>query len=374
MSSLGNDLASIRKELGLSIADIHQTTKIPLEILEAIEDDSIFDTMEENKTYIRSYVRGYAKALKIEDSLIVRALNQIEESGYKGILLDDSGKGKQGPKFQYDAPDEKPENEDSLQESSREGRDMIHDHSPEFSSASASEKSSSGPIKSTPNTVTDPPSVQSVDWADLGRKFNPIEARPRLWLGLIVLLIILVSILLFFWYQQGGSEGLSEQSSPANTETTREAVSSDSLQLNLSNPSAETTASREASSTEPAETLPDTLRLGVYAAYDKLEPVRIQSDVMDSLNPYWIEQGTVLEFPFINEIELRGQYSRMVLLLNGHVIEDFRDQFYNPEIGRVVINRSEFEDDPGWLQPPPDSLGPGIPRPETIQERPTYNN
>lgn len=374
MPSLGNDLISIRKELGLSIADIHQTTKIPLEILEAIEDDSIFDTMEENKTYIRSYVRGYAKALKIEDSLIVRALDQIEEGGYQGILLDDSGKGKQGPKFEYDAPDDKPESEDTTQESPREDEDMIHDHSPEFSSASASEKSSSDPIKSTPNTLTDPPSVQSVDWADMGRKFTPMEARPRLWLGLVVLLIILASVLLFFWYQQDGSEELSDQSSPANTETTRDAVSPDSLQLNLADPSAETTASRATPPSEPAEALPDTLRLGVFAAYDKLEPVRVQSDVMASLNPYWIEQGTVLEFEFINEIELRGQYSRMVLLLNGHVIESFRDQFYNPEIGRIVINRSEFEDDPKWLQPPPDSLDPGIPQPEIVQERPIYNN
>lgn len=371
MPSLGNDLASIRKELNQSIADIHKTTKIPVEILEAIENDSIFDKMEENKTYIRSYVRSYAKTLKIEDKLIVRALDQIEADGYKGILSD-SNKEKSQKESQDSIPDKEPKENTPPQDSSPEAEDMIHDHSPEFSSAESSEKSSQAAKKSTPNTITKPPSVQSVDWADMGRRFTPMKNRSRIWIGGIILLILLGSIFLIIWFQQGNSGSFSDQSSPATMGTTQEAIDSDSLQLNLADPTEEGAPSQTVSSEEPAESLPDTLILGIYAAYDKLEPVRVHSDVMDSLNPYWVEQGTVFEFEFINEIELRGQFSRMVLLLNGHPIDDFRQRFLNPQRGFVEINRSDFEDDPQWLQPPPDSLGPDIPQPEVVQIRPTY--
>ncbi len=123
---------------------------------------------------------------------------------------------------------------------------------------------------------------------------------------------------------------------------------------------------------ESLETLPDTLSILLYAAYGKLEPVRVYTDIMNEINPYWIEEGNALRFNFVNDIQIRGQFSRIVLFLNGHVITNFREQFYNPETRLVEINRSYFEGEPKWLQPAPDSASIDAP-PPTIRERPTFN-
>ena len=72
--SLGKDLATIRKGLGLTLEEIQNAIKIPTHILKSIEDDSIYDSEEHNTTYIRSFIRSYARGLKIDDDKVVAAL------------------------------------------------------------------------------------------------------------------------------------------------------------------------------------------------------------------------------------------------------------------------------------------------------------
>lgn len=362
MPSLGNDLAAIRKELNMSLEDIHKATKIPIHILDAIEDDSIFTHFEENITYIRSYVRSYAKALKIDDKLIVRALNQVQKGTYSGLIREGSS-GEVRPKFQYDSQEfESDEEED-------DGEDMIHDHVPagtRESPKSQPDQPSSKSKHSPPN----PPSVRSIDWADMGQRFSPLRAPSKIWIGVVILVIAILGITGVIYFQNTGP--LSQESNPATQPRAgADALGSDSLQLNLTAPS-DTNNIRQRSAT-PAESLSDTLKMVIYAAYGRLEPVRVYSDVMDSLNPYWIEQGEALRFDFVNIIRIRGQYSRMVLMLNGHVLEDFRQRFLDAQSGMLEINREVFEGDPKWLQPAPDSLGIDAPPPAAIKERPIFN-
>ncbi|HCI71511.1 MAG TPA: hypothetical protein DHV30_13330, partial [Balneola sp.] len=61
--SLGSDLETIRKEKNLSLEDIFEVTKIPVHTLISIEKDTLFKSSSESKTYLRSFVRSYAKAL-----------------------------------------------------------------------------------------------------------------------------------------------------------------------------------------------------------------------------------------------------------------------------------------------------------------------
>lgn len=374
MPSLGNDLASIREELGKSIEDIHQSTKIPLRILQSIEEDSIFTSLEENTTYIRSYIRSYAKALKIDDDDIVRALDQLESGRYTGFLL--TGEDAASKKaFAHDPEDEPAEKdpEKKKEEKAKEKKkdtapksetdsDMVHDHAP---AGDAGYEDSARHQR-----IPDPPSVTSVDWADMGRKFTPLQTKSRMWIGFVFIFLIIAGTVGFFIYQyqfQGEGQGPSGQS-----QNSQEAIPSDSLHLNLSTP-ASNPNDAAGQAEQAAEALSDTLTLVIYAAYGKLEPVRVYTDVMDSLNPYWIEQGEAFTFDFVNNMRLRGQYSRMVLMLNGHVIENFRQNFYNPETGMLVIERSYFENDDRWLQPPPDSLQIDAPPPRLIRERPIFN-
>lgn len=361
MPSLGNDLAAIRKKLDLTIEEIHSATKIPTHILESIEDDTIFNDLDKNATYIRSYVRTYAKKLEIDEERTIRALDQVERGSYTGILRDDSETGTI-PKFQR-KPKEPAKPEDPKDEEPESVEPDIE-----------SEPPSRQPVEEPQQKVTETPSVHSVDWVDMGRKFTPLKSQSRLWVGIAILAVTAISIFGIYYYfsqnqEPAANDTSTQQSSPV---TTTEAVEPDSLQLNLSGQENDTdTVQRR--QIQPAAALSDTLTLTIYAAYEKLEPVRVYTDVTASLNPYWIELGEAVRFKFVNNIRIRGPYERMALLLNGHVIENFENRFLNPESGMVEINRNAFEGESKWLQPPPDSLGLDVPDPTVIKNQPIFN-
>lgn len=407
MPSLGNDLALIRKHRGLSLEDVRNATKIPAHILSSIEDDSLFSEMEEHKTYVRSYVRSYAKAVDIEEETIVRALDHLEEGRYRGLLRKET-EGVKGPLFQLDDEERRSgETEEEISESTPDARgrsgekatepeggspdeepggknesgDMVHDHSPAALEGRGEERGDESPVGAVsgePPRVPPPPDVSSVDWADMGKKFKPLRSRPRIWIGASAILLILAAAALYFIFgMQGSAGGETGPPDPAADRQQQRNLAPDSLQMELSrdNPtgSVDSAADGMGALQQPAEALPDTLTLAVYAAYGQLEPVRVQSDLMGSINPYWIEEGTAYSFDFTESIRIRGQYERMELLLNGRPIPDFRNSFYNPESRMLEISRSYFEEDPVWLQPPPDSLAMNAPPPRNIRERPTFN-
>lgn len=85
--SLGSDLETIRKEKNLTLEDIFEITKIPVHTLNSIEKDTLFKSSSESKTYLRSFVRSYAKALKISDAHILTALESTENDTYDHDLI-----------------------------------------------------------------------------------------------------------------------------------------------------------------------------------------------------------------------------------------------------------------------------------------------
>ncbi|PAU93625.1 hypothetical protein CK503_10750 [Aliifodinibius salipaludis] len=387
MASLGKDLAHIRKEQELSLEDIYETTKIPVRILKSIEDDSIFADFEENATYVRSYVRSYAKELSIDEKQIIYALDKVEKDDYSGSL---QSLFKEQPKrsFEYDEDNEDIIDEESGSSDEIKSEDMIHDHSPELQpDQTDSSEDSPETQNSSPLPKADHPEVQSVDWADLGRRFQPLKsARSRTYVGIFVTLLIIIAVGSFFYFSETDpiSTDVNNNATTTNQqeESSEERVSTDSLELDIlpSSETDDTTNEQQPATTtedipnETMSTLPDTLSVVLYAAYGRLEPVRVYTDIMDDINPYWIEQGEAVRFNFVNELDIRGQFSRMVLILNGHPIQNIREEFYNPESRLLEINRSYFENDPQWLQPAPDSLEIDAPPPSTIDDRPTFNN
>jgi len=372
MPSLGNDLALIRKEQNLTLDDIQRATKIPKRILNSIEDDSIFSDFDESPTYIRSYVRTYAKALSIDEQKIVFALNKKQKHDYKGSLqqLLDQPKRKT---FQLDEDAE----DDST---SNNGEDEVDDYEKDAPVDDDFEsKSSARPTESIPKKQS--PDIRSIDWADMGRRFQPLEStKSKVWIGLLVLLIICTAGGYFYLNQADvvdpkTESNPDEQTSTVQSESETPPVTTDSLQLNIVPSAVNDTNSltEQPSETEsrqqPLTALPDTLGMVVYAAYDKLEPVRVYTDITDSINPYWIEQGNAVRFQFVNEIRIRGQFSRIALLFNGRAIPNITEQFYNSDTRLLEIERSFFEGDSTWLQPPPDSLSIDAPAPTNIQNR-----
>jgi cytoskeletal protein RodZ len=380
MASLGRDLAHIRKEQELNLEDIYEATKIPIRILESIEDDSIFTNFEDNATYIRSYVRSYAKELSIDEKQIIYALNKVEKNDYSGSLqslFEEQPERSLEDDEDEEKADVEPADTDDLQD-----EEMVHDHSPEFQADSSEDATETS--KSSPLPKADHPDVKSVDWADMGRRFQPLKSvRSRTWAGIFISLLIVIGAVSFFYFYETdpvSTEAADNSTTTQQEEPNEQGVSTDSLELDIV-PSTEsnTTAEQQPATTaddipnEALSALPDTISVVLYAAYGRLEPVRVYTDIMDDINPYWIEEGEAIRFNFVNELNIRGQFSRMVLLLNGHPVQNLREEFYNPDTRLLEINRSYFENDPQWLQPAPDSLEIDAPPPSTIRDRPTFN-
>lgn len=379
MESLGNDLARIRKEQELSLDDIHKATKIPPHILQSIEDDSIFSDLQENPTYIRSYIRSYAKTLSIDEQQIIYALDKKEKGRYGGSLkelLDEDYESTQKTTFELDEG----ASESTDKETDNTEGQMVHDHSPEFESDSG-EPTASGSEQ--PESDEEVPTVQTVDWADMGRQFQPLEStKSRVWIGILGIVLVVGAVIYFFFFDNRFTTSKGTPSS-AQTEITTGNTDepADSLQLSvMASAAADSAIAMNDTSevTNPVQNttlseLPDTVNVVLYAAYGKLEPVRVFTDIMDDINPYWLEQGEAYRFNFVDEIQIRGQYSRMELLLNGHPIKNLREQFYNPDTRLLEINRSYFVGDSTWLQTAPDSLPIDAPPPSVIKNRPTFN-
>lgn len=348
MSSIGKDLILIRKHLGLSIQDIQSSTKIPLNTLEAIESGVIFEQSDEIKTYVRSFVRSYGRAIKLDDELVVTALDQQEAGNYNHVLLSqfpalegekqtkvekaDLSEAKTEPsssKFVADFPEEEPEVK------------------PEFKPAPS-------------------PGVRNVNWADLGNRFSTKSQKTPVWIiGASVILIVAVVVLYFLVESDVFSgESLDIDQPPVSQESIETPSAGNELSLELSD------------SPPPAgsvsEVLADTLFLTVYAAYGQLEPVRVWSDLKPRVDPYWIENRIALNFEFADTIRVRGQYSRMLLFLNGHRVDNFRQQYFNPEENAVELTRDLFESDPKWSVQIPFELPENANEPDSVANRPTF--
>lgn len=90
MAQIGKDLAKVRKQQGMSLEQVHASSRIPVRILESIEDGSIFTDLTTNNTMIRSNVRSFARVLKLDDDRVIEVLNDLEQ-GKDSPLLAISG-------------------------------------------------------------------------------------------------------------------------------------------------------------------------------------------------------------------------------------------------------------------------------------------
>jgi len=354
MPSLGNDLAAIRKNREISLEEIHRSTKIPTAVLASIEDDSIFAEISSNPTYIRSYVRSYAKALSIEERKIVYALDNVEKNNYSGSLIDAGQRQK--------LPDEESSPPESEGEIDAEGE-------------SAQKKDPGGDKTKSASSVTADPilksrEVHSFDWAGMGQQFKPPKRANSKWRIIILALILIVlgALLVYWFYFRADTSAATTSGTESPAQTSPMA---DSLRLDAMPPTGEDSARMAAAGDAPplsGGALPDTLAIVLYAAYGNLEPIRVYTDLMGKINPYWLENGEAIRVNFVNDCQFRGALDHVILLMNGHVISNFQDRFLNPETSRIEITRSSFGDNPAWLQPPPDTLDIDVPPPSVIHQ------
>lgn len=71
-TSAGAILSSAREAQGIALADLAEQIKVPVSVLEAIEKDRIPKNLPE--TFIRGYIRSYAKKVGVEESQVLSAI------------------------------------------------------------------------------------------------------------------------------------------------------------------------------------------------------------------------------------------------------------------------------------------------------------
>jgi cytoskeleton protein RodZ len=66
----GQLLAKARQDAGLSLEEVSEQLKIPLNVLKNIESDVAYDTLPE--AFVRGYIRAYAKKVNVDESLVLQ--------------------------------------------------------------------------------------------------------------------------------------------------------------------------------------------------------------------------------------------------------------------------------------------------------------
>lgn len=464
MSSIGKDLATIRLYLKWTLEDLHKATRIPLETLKRIENGTIFEDPNENSVYVRSFVRTYARALKLDDELTTTSLDLQQKGEYHGELLEpfsdidqktaphplgsesgdspgwhsgkpakDREKSSENPKTDRSKADAKEttdhtETEQKQGEASRsqtsgpsdpkqpegpksdppsQGRDTVDtpDSGKKDSSGGAgtpdkpgraekgsrqdgSTRDKSGPSESkptaSPSGATQPSAGKStppkrnesdIDWVKMGHQINQQTRKsPNRTIGIIgTVLLLAIGIYIIFWTDLIADQfGLPEPSESEMAQPTETDGPDQDLSLGLADASNEQ-ESMDNEAPEEVSTLDETLYLTIYAATGRLDPVRVWSDLKPRIDPYWLEQGTAYNFEFRDTIRIRGTYGNMLLFLNGHRIDNPRQEHYNPDENSVELTRSFFSSDPEWSREQQLDLPDGIAEPDSIQIRPTFN-
>lgn len=417
--SLGSDLSTIRKEKNLTLEDVYNICKIPIYTLEAIENDTFLTQPIDNKVYQRSFIRSFAKALKISDEHILIALDALEQGTYKDTLYNlvhGTNKPAEDDTIEFTIdkdkvsevePNEEPktssyktddstaetskndEEQNSTEQTSNElnlGFDNTEESSEEpsdstppvddtpiiQSSAGASrlanaEKGKDSFKKSEDAEPSQKPSVDSVNWGEMVHKTTYAKSNSKIYIAIIIAIVIIAAIIAIYLnfdsiksvFESDDTEKIENTAdakivdpgenqppitsiSPDEDEVTNESETpnGNAEAQNIT----EDNDDRSADSSENVAALPEILEVAVYAAFNRLDPVRVTSDINNKTNPYWMDKGEAGYVQFNDTLRVRGQYQNMLLLFNGHIIEAAQDNYFDEKLDAIILTRDILED------------------------------
>lgn len=368
MPSIGKDLAKIRTSLGLTLQDIQATIKIPMATLEKIENGTIYEDSEHGKTYVRSFIRSYGRALNIDSEVMINGLNQQESGNYNQLLWNHYEAGQQSSSFKKFAFDKVESTDEDQDELNQKELDADPDKkAPKNKPSSNLSDKKELIVPETPKKVPSSPTpAVSVNWADMGRRFTESKKATPVWIFVTLILIVILLVIGYFIYSNDlldfTESSVSDTEIPALTPSERNSdllVLEEPVDMNTAEP-------------DVAEELDEILYITVYAAYERLEPVRIWTDIKPRMDPYWIEQGVAMNFDFRDTVRIRGQYNDMLFFKNGHAVDNILETNFNQQENYIELTRDYFSSDPKWTTNQPFQLPEEVAEPDTVMFRPTF--
>lgn len=375
MALLNEDLVSVREASGLKPNDVFEKTRIPLNIIDEIERGTIFTNRNHQLTYIRSYVRSYAKAVGIREDDIVEALDQQQSENYDGLLA-----------RKYLHSDTSIDTAPATPETSTtEDQQPVSGKASSTATLGDNEYSRPDPRKNYNQHTMPPPELKSVDWAGVGRKAAVGKGNPMIYVGLLGILAVIALLVYFLFIRPSGEPNPvnivdNTQNStelPVSVEPETDIadepvtpVTDSQNEAELSPVTALPSAPVRPTTNPVSGTLPDTLQIVLHAAIDKLEPVRVTSDVNNVRSPYWIEAGQAMRFDFVDEIRIEGQLTRMAIWINGNHFADMME--YNTGDRTLELTREALSQYSEFFNIQGDFVSQTIDSPIEITDRPLF--
>lgn len=354
MSQLYEDLKSIRVEKNLAVEDIFDKTRISKDNIELIEDGSLL-AAGSNRTYVRSFIRTYSKAVGISEADILKALELHEKGDYDGYLA--ASYLKEKPKAVQGRQGDKTKKQDEVKPDDEE-TDKPSKAKPIITPAALDVKETEKKdiyARAHPR-VLPYKEDSAVNWGEMnkraGKKKMPMGAVVVLLIVFILLAAIAGGAYYFYFVQPTDPQPTTDQ------DTTEEVSEIDFLDAPIA----------PDPSQAAAIILPDTLTIVVYAAYGNLEPFRVSSDTFLNRRPYWLERGRGMRITFIDEINLYNQLDRMLVMYEGRVFTQFAER--DDAEARITIRREQFINDPSLESFTSASLPQGVSVPNRIIDRP----
>ena len=80
------DLRALREARGLSLDEIQQQTRIPVDVLRRFEDGDLVGDPTYNEVYLKAFLKSYAKAVGVPASDVIEARRQQQAGSYAGSL------------------------------------------------------------------------------------------------------------------------------------------------------------------------------------------------------------------------------------------------------------------------------------------------
>ena len=321
-----NDLRKIREAKGITLEELYDETKIPRGLLEAFEENGLFDHPMFNRVYLRSFVRTYADVIGISSEIAVQALDEAVEGEYLGGLA------------------ETYLGEERVEEAVQTAEEDTIAHEPEVVAEKLVEEAIPPPEPVKERVETPVPPLRRVTTEHPAPTeptpqtgIRPIERpayhdrlahrdlagegaqnRTRVWL-IGALGVVVLGALSWFIFA-GGSNG--ERTAEENGQMVTATADTAGSQL----------------TSTPAVQLGDTLRATIRAVTDKVQNIKVTVDD-DVRRPYWIELNEERTFHFTDRIIIERQLGKIGLTVEGREYPtDVRD-----EQDRIVITRETLQ-------------------------------